>query len=104
MARNIAKGNSKPIFKMSKDEYAAIDSNRKIKEITGSKGYNKITGKSKYKSKNEGNFSDYVIKEDPRVGHDNNWEDVKMFLSTIHQCFKEVKCALKYDNLQNTYF
>ena len=44
MSRNVAKGSSKPIFKMSKDEYAMIDSNSKIKEITGSKGYNKITG------------------------------------------------------------
>ena len=45
--RNITKVKLPNIWNMSKDEYIAIDSKRKIKEITDNKRYNKITGTSK---------------------------------------------------------
>ena len=44
MSRNAAKGSMKPIFKMSKDEFVGIDSNRKVKDLLQVKESNKITG------------------------------------------------------------
>ena len=61
----------KPIFKMSKDQFTNIDKATPLRKLLGN-------------VENNVKSTDYTVKTDLKVGHDNSWEDVKRLMLKLH--------------------